>query len=171
MNNKKTFALFNYVKNRGDIPGIIESEARDKKQIIYGRQAMNKQRPGYLHPPTEDYDVYTRRPKQTADKMQNRLDKKITHYDMFYSRPAQHPGTYRVLNVGVDMKRNTEDDIEVADYTTKPNKISTVKINGIQYESMQSIVKNKQKILQDKASAYRHEKDKYDLQRIKAATT
>lgn len=146
---------------------IIESDVRRRHSVIYGRRAMNKQLTGYLNAPTSDYDIYTRRPHINANFIEHKLDRKAG-YDLFYTKPALHKGTFRVINKGPDLKQDTEDDYVIADYTQIPVGLKTVRINGIRYESLQSITKNKRKILKDPESEYRHEKDRLDLERIRA---
>jgi len=161
---KKSAYLF--AINEEKIPSIIEGHVKKTDSIIYGRRAMNKQLPGFVRATTYDYDIYNKTPKKTARQMQGRLDKEFGA-DMFYDKPAQHPGTHKVMFVGKDMKKKTEDDQEIADYTQMPSKVQTKRIGGIRYESIRSVVRGKKAILRDKESAYRHEKDREDLRRIK----
>ena len=163
--------ISNFAINEWKIPDIITGEAKKKKQVVYGARAMNAQMPaGFLGRHTEDWDVYTHRPRQTANRMQARLDKQIAGgRDEFYAKPALHKGTYKVMHRGADMRRNTPDDIGIVDYTKMPRTVPTVRVAGVRYESLGSISKGKRKILKDPESAYRHEKDKEDLRRIRVA--
>lgn len=156
--------------NQWKVKGLVLNTARKKKQVVYGRQAMNVQLPGFLKAHTQDYDIYSKKPKQAAHMMQLKLDKNVAMgRDVYFSRPAQHPGTYKVMHKGDDRKKNTEDDREVADYTKMPKKQPYRVINGIRYETLGSISRGKKRILKDPESAYRHEKDRGDLQRIAIA--
>ena len=147
---------------------IIEKEARSNRDIIYGARAMNAQLPLFMRRETQDYDVYSKKPRATADRIQRKLDKEVAGgKDDFYMKPALHKGTYKVMHEGADGKKRTRDDIGIVDYTSMPNQISTVRIEGIRYESIPSIAKRKKEILQDPESEYRHEKDRSDLERIK----
>ena len=158
-----------YIINRNKIDGIVLKDTKKKKGIIYGRRALNKQVPGFVRAETRDYDIYINQPKKQAHYMQKKLDKEVAGgYDLFYAKPAIHPGTHKVMHKGGDLRKGTDDDFEVIDYTNKPRKITTIKRNGIYYESIGSIKRGKKKILQDPKSAYRHEKDKADLARIRS---
>ncbi len=154
--------------NELKIPGIIESDARKHELTIYGAEALRKQLPGFMRRPTTDYDIYSRKPKRSATRMKNRLNKEITGYNFFFTKKAIYPGTHRVMHPGWDGKRNTRDDYAVADYSKPPKKkFEIIRIKGIRYERVSSIAKGKRKILKDPESKYRHEKDRYDLQAIK----
>ena len=144
----------------------INTFLRKKKHIVYGARAMNQQLPLHLQRPTDDYDVYSKTPKKSARNMEKHLDK---HYggDYYYVKPALHPGTYKVVDRGQDKKPNTEDDYPVVDYTKPTRKIRHIERKGIRYARLSERRKDIKKSLADKESAYRHEKDKRDMQRIK----
>jgi len=154
--------------HRGLVSHIILAEAKRKRQIVYGTMAMNRQLPLALQRRTQDYDIYTRNPRQTAHKMQLILDREIARGDEFFSTPAYHRGTYRVKHEGPDQRRGTPDDVDIADYSKTPRKLGTVRINGLRWETLASIEQGKQRILRDPKSKYRHKKDRGDLARIRA---
>ena len=156
--------------NQWKVKGIVLDTAKKQKHIIYGRQAMNVQLPGFLKANTQDYDIYSKKPRQAANKMQAKLDKEVAMgEDVFFMKPAQHKGTYRVMNKGPDRRKNTKDDYEVVDYTKSSQRVPYHVIDGIRYESLGSIEKGKRRILKDPESEYRHDKDRGDLQRIAIA--
>jgi hypothetical protein len=153
--------------NRSKTVSIIIGEAKKRKHIVYGAQAMNIQLNPAFRRITPDVDLYAKNPKKSAQRTQKILDKKVAGgHDDFFMRPAIHRGTFKVMHEGKDGKKNTSDDINVADYTKQNNQIKTVVINGVRYESINSISQGKQRTLRDKKSKYRHEKDKNDLERI-----
>ena len=157
----------NFLMNQYKIYDVVLNQARKKKQIVYGAQAMNRQLPLFFQRPTEDYDVHTNNPKAVAHKTQSTLDREVSGgRDEFFSKPALHPGTHKVMHVGKDMKPNTEDDIGVADYTEMPKGLPTVTVEGIRYEKLSHIKERKKEILKDPESKYRHEKDREDIRRI-----
>ncbi len=167
MKNKKRSPTA-FIFNRHKIGPVILSTAKKRKQIIYGSRAMNKQLPGILQRGTIDWDVLARKPKASARLVERQLDKKVAGgRDDFFMRPARHPGTYKVMHEGYDQKHNTRDDIEVADYS-KMQKVPTVRIKGIRYQSLSSIRKGKKKTLKDPESKYRHRKDRQDLHAIQS---
>ena len=153
--------------NQWKVKGIVLGTAKKQKHIVYGRQAMNVQLPGFLKAYTKDYDIYSKNPKKSANVMQARLDREVAcGEDVFFMKAAQHKGTYRVMNKGPDRRKNTEDDYEVVDYTKSSQRVPYRVIDGVRYESLGSIERGKKKILKDPESSYRHEKDRGDLQRI-----
>lgn len=149
---------------------IIIPDIKRNKQIVFGRRAMNAQLPGFLNAPTTDFDIYVNTPKRVAFRMQGRLDNALaTGKEDFYAKQALHPKTWRVMNVGADKRKGTKDDFSVVDYSPKPKRVCAVKIKGIKYQCLKAIVKGKKKTLRDPASAFRHAKDRSDLDRIHLA--
>lgn len=141
------------------IKDLILRQAKKRKEIVYGAQAINAQMPGYMHRKTEDYDVYSHKPKVSAYKLEKTLDK-AHHGNKFYVKPAKHPGTWKV------MKYKGEDN--VADYTTMPQPPPKHKtIGGVRYVTLTEVSKSKKVALKDKESKFRHEKDRGDLERIR----
>ena len=125
---------------------------------------MDSQLTPILREPRIDYDIYARQPRKSANEIQRQLDRDVANgHDDFYAKPALHKGTWKVMHEGKDGEKNTRDDVGIVDYTQMPNKLSTVSINGISYEEINSIVNRKHQILADPKSKYRHEKDKKAL--------
>lgn len=160
------FPMLAYHLRKHQIPRIIGREARRKRQVIYGAQAMNVQLPFLLRRRTEDFDIYTRNPRASAQAMQRRLDREVAGQDDFYARRAKHRGTWRVMHEGLDQRKRTKDDIGIVDYTKQPRSLETVKRNRLTYQSLRSVEARKRKILRDPKSRYRHRKDRADLERI-----
>jgi hypothetical protein len=153
--------------NQDRINPILLNEAKKRKEVVYGAQAMNIQLNPLLRRPTPDIDLYDRNPKKAAQQSQAVLDRKIAGgRDDFFAKRAKHHGTFRVMHEGPDGRKNTNDDVVIADYSKMPKTLQTVTFQGVKYERLQSIKRNKRKILRDKNSAYRHEKDRVDLNRI-----
>ena len=162
----------NFLASHNIIQDIVLTEVRKKKQIIHGARAMNKQLPLGFQRPTQDYDIFTKKPKQTAHRIQSILDREVAGgQDEFYSKPALHPGTHRVAHVGQDMKKDTEDDVVVADYTEMPTAMPTLNINGLRYETLAHIKEHRKQTLKDPEAEFRHEKDREDLKRIELSKT
>ena len=82
-------------KKKHQIPVIIYSTI-DKHEIIYGEKALKKRFPNYLERHTQDYDIYTKTPLKDAREAERALDKSFGG-NYFYVKPAQHPGTYKVV--------------------------------------------------------------------------
>ena len=160
---KKTYIRF--VK-APDVERTILDQAKHENEIIYGAQSIKKQT-GIFSRKTSDYDIFSLSPKKSAKKIEKKLDN-VYGWNNFYVKPAMHPGTYKVMDVGMDGKPKTDDDVGVADYTVMPKpKPKFVNINGVKYRDLRYEEKAKIRSIKDKSYAYRHEKDKEDLARIK----
>ena len=146
-----------YYKKRKAINILIKNQAREKGSILYGGKALNLQLNPILRRPSDDFDIYSKTPRKSADKIERRLDKRIGT-DMFFVKPAIHPGTWKVMN------RTT--GREVVDYSKLPNGVETKKIDGIQVASLAFIKKERRRILRDPQSKFRHKKDRDAIQRI-----
>jgi len=145
----------------------ILKQAKKNKEIVYGARAMNRQTHLMYHRQTIDWDLYSNKPKRSALQIERTLDKQ-SGKDTYYTKEALHPGTFKVMHKGMDMRKGTKDDFGVADYT-KPDKIPKTKIiNGVRHVTIPSIVKDRKRSLKDKESAFRHEQDRMDLRRINA---
>jgi hypothetical protein len=145
----------------------ILNQVRRDKNIVYGAQSIKKQL-GVLARHTNDYDVYSRNPQISARKLERALDKQAGH-NFYYTKPAMHPGTYKVKYVGNDRKPNTKDDLEIADFTKPTRKIGYVVIDNIRYSKLRESLIDKHKSLGDKKFAFRHNKDREDIERIRLA--
>jgi hypothetical protein len=146
-------------KNRKQIDRVVLTQAKKNKSVVYGGHALNHHLPPHLDRHTEDYDILTTHPQQSAKSLEKKLDRKYGG-DLFYVKPAQHPGTFKVMN------RVTNK--EVADYTKKEKNVTHVKSKrGVRYVGLSHIKKGLIKTLKDKESSYRHPKDRDALLRIK----
>lgn len=145
---------------------VILSQAKRDKNIIYGAQSIKKQI-GFFGRETQDYDVYSNRPRYSAKKLEKNLDNKA-HSDVYYMKPALHRGTYKVKYVGQDKKKFTRDDIDVADFTVPKRNVKYIMIKGIRYSHLSESIKDKYRALLAKKYAFRHAKDKNDIDRIHA---
>jgi len=160
-------AIQNVVK-KPLIGNVIKQQAKQEGNIIYGARGVQGQI-GFFARGTDDWDVFTNKPKSSANKTQKALDK-LYGYNQFYSKPALHPGTHKVMNKGLDKKQGTEDDYGVADYTQMPKpKPRFVIINGVKYRNISQESAARRKAIRDKAFAFRHAKDRADLNRIRLA--
>lgn len=128
-----------------------------KNEVIYGEQALRAYFPKYLERHTQDYDVYSSKPFRDARQAEHKLDKKFGG-DFFYVKPAQHPGTYKVMS-------NVNEE-GYADFTRKPPKTKYKKIHGKNYISLNIEKQHRLKSLNDPESSWRHGKDRDALNRI-----
>lgn len=146
-----------YYKKERDIPRMVLKKTGDN-EIIYGTRALNARFPYWLDRETEDYDIYSKTPAQDAREVEKLIDKRMM-FDATSIKKAQHEGTMKVIS-NVTGKG-------IADYTIPEEIIPFDKIKGKKYVTLKHIEKGARKTLQDPESAYRHDKDKDTIQRIK----
>lgn len=146
---------------------IIIKQIKKNKSTLYGAKAIKKHI-GPLARPTQDFDILTKTPRKAARQLTKTLNKQAGN-SPYFSKPAMHPGTFKVKHKGMDKKKNTQDDLEVADFTKPKRKFKTTTMGGVKVVKLPEIVKDKKKALADKEFAFRHAKDKEDLSRIKLA--
>ena len=100
-------------------------------------------------------------------EIEKKLDRQVG-FNHFYNKPAMHPGTWKVKSNGVDMRRGTDDDLDIIDYSKHPKpKPKIRKIEGVRYRTLAEEAKAKLKALRDPEYKFRHEKDADDLGRIR----
>lgn len=144
---------------------IILQLAKQRKQVIYGARSIEAQA-NLFSRSTKDFDIFDKNPKKSAQILQKKLDKH-TGFDYFYSKPAEHKGTWKVKSKGNDGIKNTEDDESVADYTKPDEKVPYVVKNGVRYRILKQELQRKIATVKDPEFKFRHEKDKDDIRRIK----
>ena len=145
---------------------IIKNQIRQDNNTIYGARSMNAQLPTMIQRPTEDYDVLSKTPKQSARKLEKALDANAG-YDAYYTKPAEHKGTHKVISRGM-VKGNKADDYTVADFTNPSSyrDVRRVKQNNLSYAHISERKKDALNSLNNPAYSFRHEKDRDDLNRI-----
>lgn len=145
---------------------IIRNRIRTTKNIMYGARAMNRQLPMMYHRHTEDFDIYSKKPRKDAIHLEKLLDRD-SRGDNYYVKPAMHEGTFKVMDEGYDKIKGTKDDIGIADFSRPTRKIRTVSMEGIRYAHLSERVKDAKRSLSEPMFSFRHEKDRKDLWRIK----
>lgn len=130
--------------------------AQKRNQVIYGARAINKQLPPNLRKSTTDYDVLTKKPRESAEELVRRLKKDIQS-GRFKVVQAKYPKTFKV-------KRGKR---TIVDYTSTTKKPKSKNVFGIKYANLDYQKKKIKRILKDTSSSYRHEKDLDTLNRIK----
>lgn len=155
--------------NRSNAERVIVNQAKKERSIIYGARSIQKHI-GVFSRGTRDYDILSDKPKQSAKRTERNLDR-IYRGNMFYTKPAMHKGTWKVMAVGKDNKPKTKDDEGIVDYTEMPRPRPPFKVyNGVRYRTLAEEKKAKLKSLREKEMAFRHAKDREDYNRIKLAT-
>ncbi len=145
---------------------IIIDNLRKTKNILYGARAMNAQLPFMFYRHTKDYDIYSKKPRISALRLEKLLDESAGN-DVYYTKQALHKGTYKVIDKGHDNIKGTRDDFGIVDFTKPLRKIRTITINDVRYAFLSERVKDARRSLREPEFAYRHEKDRRDLWRIK----
>lgn len=148
-----------YYRNKRIADSVILKDAAEDKHVIYGAKAINAQLPASLNVPTDDFDIFTSRPKEEARETERKLDKAYGG-NYFRVEKARYEHTWKV-------KSNVTNKT-VADYT-KPTiqKIPAVAIRGNKYAKLSWMKGNIKRSLKDKNNIYRFDKDYDALQRIK----
>lgn len=163
---KDSSKIISFSMNAPVVEETVLNQARKEKNILYGARSINAQTFGLTNRNTFDFDIFSKSPKKSAMSTEKALDKKV-YGNQFYTKPAKHPGTWKVMHVGNDMKAKTKDDVGFADYTKTPNpKPKTILINGIRYRRLSEERRAKLKSLSEKEMAFRHAKDRADLNNI-----
>lgn len=147
---------------------FVKAQAKKNKEIIYGAQSVAV-KIGPFARGTFDYDVMSTKPKSSAKQLERTLDTSAQG-DYFYTQPSKfHKGTYKVYYKGQDYKKGTKDDLAIVDYTKTKRGIQTRTISGIKYAKLSETAKDKRRALGQKQYEFRWQKDREDLERIKAA--
>lgn len=163
---KKALKRVNPIDKQDLIVRKILEIAKKRGQTIYGAQSIKAQA-GLFARPTKDFDIFDKRPKTASTILQKELDK-IVGFDYYYNKPAKHKGTWKVKSKGFDMKKNTEDDESIADYSINEHgHYDSVMINGLRYRHLKNELERKKATLKDKEQEFRWKKDKDDVKRIK----
>lgn len=145
----------------------IKSQARREKNIIYGGQALVAQLGG-LARSTRDYDIKSKNPYKSANKLQRTLDRRAGG-DYYYQTPSKFTkGVRKVLFIGDDRKRGTSDDVGVADFSPLKKSDKFVVRNGLRYATLASREADARRALSQREFEFRAQKDRDDLARINA---
>ena len=156
----------NWLLNSGQNKEIILDEVRRNNGMVYGATAA-QMRMGAFARPTTDVDAFVPNPKKVAYQTERRLDKNWGS-NQFYTKPAKHPGTWKVKNKGFDGVRGTADDQTMADFSPMPNPLPPhSKINGMKVVNLSHVQNTKSKSLADPKFKFRHPKDQEDVNRIR----
>lgn len=163
--------VLDYIRSYDRIPALIRRFIvhNRKKLVVHGSRAVNTQSSFPYQRATEDYDMFTdKNPKKYAESLKETLNKGRKG-EYHYVKAGMHKGTWKVRDVGIDLKKDTEDDWTIADFTKKPASLPTVTIGGVRYSSLEELKRRQKKILKDKKFSFRWEKSKKDLINIKGA--
>jgi hypothetical protein len=149
--------VLSYYKKRPLLGRAILGQIKGSKNVVYGARSINAQVPKYLEKHTEDWDVFSAKPKQEAMRLEKKLDKKFGG-DYFYVEPAEHKGTFKV--------RSRVTRSGVADFTKPEKKVDYKTVRGVRNASLEWTKNHIKQTLKDKESEFRWDKDREALQRI-----
>lgn len=145
-----------YGKEQG-IKNKVLDLAQKNRQVVYGQQSVNVQLPPKFRRKTKDFDILTKKPKQSAEKLASQLNKEFGR-DEFVVVPAKYGKTFKVKSKSGET---------VADYTLTTKKPKSKEVWGVKYADVGYQEKKLKKILKDESSKYRWDKDKETLEKIK----
>lgn len=150
-----------FLRNRRAVNKIILQEIRKEKAIIFGAKSVNKQVPKHLQTHTEDFDILTKdNPKRLAKRIERRLDKRFKG-NFYEVKPAQHPGTHKIIN--------RLSGKGIVDTSKQEEKVGFVKRKGVRYARLRFQEKKIRQSLADPESKFRHQKDRFSRDRIRLA--
>ncbi len=160
-NNKLTLEQKEkFFKNKKRVGRIIISHVKKKGLILFGQKATNRQLPKDLRKDTDDYDIFSKTPKRTANRIERKLDKKFKG-NFFEVRPALHKRTHKVIS-----RIGNKGIVDVS----KPNrKIPIVTRKKIKLASLEFQKQQIRKSLKNPEFKFRHPKDREVRSRIKIA--
>ena len=166
----KLFAASRVINNSGTVKRVVLNDIQKNNDVLFGAQALNRRVPFFVDRlDTNDFDVLTNKNIKTrATQLERKLDRKFGG-DVFFTKPALHPGTHKVMFVGSDLKARTEDDVGIADISKLKRGTKFSKVNGLNVITTEQIVKNRNKALALKSAAFRRDKDRKALGIIRAA--
>ncbi len=148
-----------YYMNRFIIGATVWDFLRKKQGILYGAKAANIHLPPHLDRYTEDFDIYTKKPKKSAKELEKELDRRFGG-DYFRVEAAKHKGTFKVVS-NVTQKG-------VADFTKPEKRVGyRTTLDRIRYSKLQHLKKKLIESLRNPKAKFRHKKDREMLQRIK----
>lgn len=145
---------YNRLKN--EIANIVKRTIKER-EVIYGERALEARFPPQLQRKTDDFDIYSKRPKKDALEAEQELDNRFGG-DYFKVVPAKHKGTWKV-------KANV-DDKTYADFTKPKTKIDSDKILGYKYQTLKQIREQRLAASKKKANRFRKAKDIDAVKRI-----
>lgn len=150
-----------------EIEALILKQAKEEGNVVYGAQAMNIQIPEHLRRETSNYDIYSRTPKASAERLCTTLNERFG--GGFYVKEALHKGTWKVSHVGLDKKLKTKDDVQIVDETKMPKGIRSVIIGEVRFHKLADMSRERKEVVLKKGAEFRQEKDLADIGRMEVA--
>jgi hypothetical protein len=148
-----------YERLKRMIPLVVRRTIKAKDgEIIQGERSLEAQIPDKYKRDTQDYDVYSPSPEQSAEETEKELDWEFGG-DYFRVKEGKHKGTYKVVS--------NIDNEGWADYTKPSERIPKTKIGNTHYTTLKFELEKAIRTLKQKQYAYRHEKERNKIKRLK----
>jgi hypothetical protein len=145
-----------------NFPNIVRDEVRQHKGIIFGSRSVERQLPDALNRPTFDFDVFIPKPRRRALELERRLDR-AAGGNVYITKPALRPRTFKVVN------RFTKQNVaDFQDPRNEPRPIPNRTIGMNRYSTLAFEIMKRRAILRNPEFAFRHDKARDDLRRIRA---
>ena len=142
------------------IKQTILQHTKEKKNIIYGGQAVNRQLPLMYYRPSHDWDIWSSRHRKDAYDLERKLDK-MSGGDNYYTKRLRKVYVKSVYSV-FERPRH-----KIADFAETPPGSGIYKVIGnIRWQTLKDAKKKYQGILDNPQLAFRHDKALWDLWRI-----
>jgi len=147
---------------------MIAETVKEKKQIVHGQRALNKQLPPFLRKPTFDFDLWVNEPKKAMIQLEKKLEAAVPG-NQFSIGKETLPNVWGKAKKVIYHIRDNASGRNLIDYSKTPRGATTVVIDGVQYQSLQHAKQTFIRILQSPDSPF-HQKAKaqYKLQMIRA---
>lgn len=146
---------------------FIINQAMKNNEKVYGSQSIRLWIGSGLSREPGDWDLKSRNPKRSAEMLEKSLDKSSGGDNYFVKASSYHRGTFKVKEKGLDDKKGTSDDLQVADYTQENRSGGIVWVRGLQIEDINKTFKDKMRSVSNPEFRYRYGKDSDDLNRIR----
>ena len=133
----------------------INEFIRKKKNVIYGARALNANLSPLLKRHTNDFDVWSRKPRAHAEELAKELGQERYHVKRVQLPTGKF--VYRVYHKSGQL---------TADFTRIPSKEKYFFKYGIRYQTLMHQKERLEEILSDTTKRYRHLKAQMDLNKI-----
>lgn len=140
-------------------PEIIKARVRKRKAIIHGGQSLLAQSPIYNRGYTADIDIFFPKSRKLAREIEQDLDRNAGEDRFGTKQSKMHKGTYKVYN--------KQSGLTIADITRSDERVPFRTLDGIRYSTLAFEAKKKREILRQKEFAFRHEKSRESLNRMR----
>ena len=152
----------NFLRNKKKVSKTILKILRKEDATIFGAKSVNVQVKPHLRSPTEDFDIFVKgNPKQTARRIERRLDKKFGG-NFFKVEEGKFEGVFKV--------KSRLSGKGLIDIQKQKEKVGIVKRKGNKFANLEFQKKKIKESLANPEAEFRRDKDKFSRLRIKLNT-